>query len=494
MKKLRFPLFAKIIFWVFLNLLFVGGILMFIFNLDFRFSPRSPFFRESANRIEAVSRLISVEMNGASEAERDEVLAKYSEAYNVEFFAFDENAVQIAGVKKEIPEQVGGELKKYISTLPQMEAPPEVLRQMGVNKDRSFPRMMPPPPGRQPFFVRTTNPTLYWSGSVMMLFNQKQNPPQRLLLLTASNSISGHGLFFDPTPWLIIIGVVTVFSILFWLPLVRSLTNAVAQVTEATEKIADEDFAVRVSEKRTDEIGRLGIAINQLATRLSGFVHGQKRFLGDISHELNSPLARLQLALTIIEDEADEKTRPYLLKAQDEVKLMSKLIGELLTYSKAGLQTQQVKLETVNVRETVDRVIAREKHKAEVEIEVDVPENLAVYANSEMLVRAVANIVRNAIRYAGSAGVINIEASEEDSHVRLLIADSGAGVPDAELEKMFDPFYRLETHRSRETGGSGLGLAIVKTCVEACRGKVFARNRQPSGLEIRIVLQKAVEN
>lgn len=495
MKRMRFPLFAKIIFWVFLNLLFVGGILMFIFNLDFRFSPRSPFFRESANRIEAVSRLISAEISDATEAERNEVLAKYSEAYNVEFFAFDENGVQIAGNKKEIPEQVTAELKNYISSLPQPQGiPPESLRQMDVNKTRNLPRMMPP--GRPPFFVRTTNPTLYWSGSPMMLFNPRQNPqqnpPQRLVLLTASNSISGYGLFFDPTPWLVIIGVVTVFSILFWLPLVRSLTNAVAQVTEATEKIADEDFGVRVSEKRTDEIGRLGVAINQLATRLSGFVHGQKRFLGDISHELNSPLARLQLALTIIEDDADEKTRPYLLKAQDEVKLMSKLIGELLTYSKAGLQTQQVKLETVNLRETVDRVIAREKHKAEVEIEIDVPENLAVYANSEMLVRAVANIVRNAIRYAGNAGVIRIEATEEDSLVRLVIADSGAGVPDAELEKMFDPFYRLETHRSRETGGSGLGLAIVKTCVEACRGKVFARNRQPSGLEIRIVLQKSI--
>lgn len=116
------------------------------------------------------------------------------------------------------------------------------------------------------------------------------------------------------------------------------------------------------------------------------------------------------------------------------------LIGELLTYSKAGLQTQQVKLETVNLREIVVRAVKREIIKTDAEIEINVAENLNVSANSEMLVRATANIIRNAIRYAGNAGIITIAATKEDSYVRLIISDSGEGVPDAELEKMFDPF------------------------------------------------------
>ena len=484
MRAMRFSLFTKIIFWVFLNLVLLSAILFFIFNLDFRFSPRSPFFSESANRINTASRLISTELSKSTRAERDAVLAKYSEAYAVEFYAFDREGRQIAGREEQFPAEVLAELKRIGESLP----PPESL--MTRRSEDADEKKHPPPPagGRFGLFMKTDDPPLYWSGMPMMISEINQPFPQSAILLTASTSVVNYGLLFDPKPWLIIVGVISGFSILFWLPMVRGITSAVGRVTEATEKIAEEDFDVRVDVKRSDEIGRLGKAVNQLASRLSGFVHGQKRFLGDISHELNSPLARLQLALSVMEDYSNEKTQPYLESAQEEVKLMSKLVTELLDYSKAGIKTTEVKLETVNLRSLAARLVKREQRQKKGEIEIKIDEKLTVRAYPDLLARALDNVVRNAIRYAGDAGKIIITAENRENQIALIVADNGAGVPESEVEKLFDPFYRVETHRSRESGGTGLGLAIVKTCVEACGGRVFARNRKPHGLEITILL------
>ena len=127
------------------------------------------------------------------------------------------------------------------------------------------------------------------------------------------------------------------------------------------------------------------------------------------------------------------------------------------------------------------------------EVRVDIDETLSVMADTELLSRALGNLVRNAIRYAGSQGPIQISAvsNAPTSTVTLSVVDSGPGVPEASLEQIFDPFYRIESSRSRETGGVGLGLAIVKTCVEACQGKVIARNLKPSGLQVELTLKAA---
>lgn len=291
-------------------------------------------------------------------------------------------------------------------------------------------------------------------------------------------------------PFIILAGVVIGFSILFWLPFVRNITKAVGQITAAAGQIAEEKFDVRVSENHTDELGQLGQSINHLAQRLSGFVHGQKRFLGDISHELNSPLARMQFALSILEDcQDEEKKRAYVEDIREEVILMSKLVSELLTYSKAGIKKTEIKLTRLDLSPLVESVVTRETANENAEIELKIDEKIEVLAQPELLSRALANVVRNAVRYAGSLGKITITAENTNNQTKITVADNGAGVPEAEIGKLFDPFYRVESDRARQTGGTGLGLAIVKTCIEGCQGKVFARNRAPSGFEIVITLK-----
>jgi two-component system sensor histidine kinase CpxA len=119
---------------------------------------------------------------------------------------------------------------------------------------------------------------------------------------------------------------------------------------------------------------------------------------------------------------------------------------------------------------------------------MDIGEKLEVLANQEYLFRSLANVVRNAIRYAGSFGPIIISAKNGDRDVAITVADNGPGLPESELDRVFKPFYRPEFARQRETGGMGLGLAIVRNCVEACEGRVICRNRDPRGLEVEIRL------
>ena len=141
----------------------------------------------------------------------------------------------------------------------------------------------------------------------------------------------------------------------------------------------------------------------------------------------------------------------------------------------------------MNVKDAVAEAIHWEDTQT-AQIETEIAKDLVVLADPELLVRALGNLVRNAVRYAGQAGPITISAAQEGGQITIAVADSGPGVPEGELAKIFDAFYRLDLSRTRETGGTGLGLTIVKTCVESCGGAVQARNRKPQGLEVVVRL------
>jgi two-component system, OmpR family, sensor histidine kinase CpxA len=308
-------------------------------------------------------------------------------------------------------------------------------------------------------------------------------------LLAVSDSISGSGLFLDFTPWILIGLGALVFSILFWLPLVRGITRSIAQVTNATEQVAEGRFDVRVNERRRDELGRLGQGINRMTDRLNGFVTGQKRFLGDVAHELCSPLARIQIALGILEQRADDKQRAPVEDVREEVQQMSDLVNELLAFARASVREQQIPLQPVALAELARRVAEREAAGAG-QVHLEIADNLQALADPGLLGRALANLLRNALRYAGQAGPVTVRAAASGDVVTLTVSDKGPGVPDDALPQIFDPFYRVEHSRSRDTGGVGLGLAIVRTCVEACGGNVSARNCQPTGLQVEVRLRQ----
>ena len=338
--------------------------------------------------------------------------------------------------------------------------------------------------------LRTSAPKRYWVGIRIPVADGEQPRRMQTTLLAASPSLAGGGLFVDVRPWLFAAVVVVLLSALLWLPFVRGLTRSIGELTGATERIAEGQFDIQVRATRRDELGRLGHAVNRLAERLGGFVTGQKRFLGDVAHELCSPLARLQMALGILEQHVGERQRPCLEDIRAEAQEMSQLVNELLSLSKAGLKPADIKRIPVDLLDIVRRVTGREGGET-TQVAIDVPAGLVALAEPDLLARALGNVLRNAIRYAADAGPITLTARAENELVRISVADRGPGVPPESLSKLFDPFYRVDSSRTRQTGGAGLGLTIVRSCMEACGGQATAHNRAGGGLEICLCLTKA---
>ena len=180
----------------------------------------------------------------------------------------------------------------------------------------------------------------------------------------------------------------------------------------------------------------------------------------------------------------------HIKSAADKADQIASLVNELMTFSKASFGPSTVNLCPVDVQEAVESAILREAFGA-VKIQRQIQPGLAVMSDHDLLIRALANLIRNAIVHGGETGIITVQARQEGTRVAISVADSGPGVPEADLTKIFDAFYRVDTSRARETGGTGLGLTIVKTCIDSCKGSVLARNRAPSGLEVIVRLPMA---
>ena len=337
------------------------------------------------------------------------------------------------------------------------------------------------------FTVRSTDPTRYWVGVRIPLTGQTQGQPMRTTLLAVSDSFTGNGLFFNPLPWVILAALFVGLSILIWLPLVRGITHPIQQVTSAAQQIAKGQFDVKLDEDRNDEIGLLGASINQMASRLDGFLLGQKRFLGDVAHELASPIARIQLGLGILEQRLSGNDQQRVENVIHDVSHMSDLVNELLSFSRAQINPAKIDLQAVQVVAVVNRVDDREGCQ-DCDLRVDVDDGLWVVADPELLARALANLIRNAMRYAKESGPIEIRAWAHNEVVAIEVRDSGPGVEPEVLDRLFEPFFRSDPSRDRKTGGVGLGLAIVKTCIRTCGGTVVANNIQPQGFAVTIEL------
>jgi two-component system sensor histidine kinase CpxA len=137
------------------------------------------------------------------------------------------------------------------------------------------------------------------------------------------------------------------------------------------------------------------------------------------------------------------------------------------------------------------REAARRETTEGANLQIDVSPELHVAADRDLLIRVLANLIRNALQHGGAAVPIQMSARREGDEVTISVQDEGPGVPEAELSRIFDAFYRLDHSRTRGTGGTGLGLMIVKTCMESCCGSVKARNRHPQGFEVLVQLSAA---
>ncbi len=427
----------------------------------------------------------------------DELLARYGQAFAVELSLFTPAGHKLAGTIEELPLEVSIKMRSWSSKAwgsrsqrGRWRKGREGRQGLATFESQSSLETHPRSPRRRILRARSQNPTRYWLGLPVPILNLEGSGFVPAILLASTDSLFASALYPNPLPWIAAALLIVLFSLLWWWPMVRHITRPLQEMNRATEEIAQGGLKVQLDEKRIDEIGCLGRSINHMAMRLDGFITGQKRFLSDVAHELCSPLARLRMGLAVLEKSINAEQQEGFADVEEEAETITELVDEVLTFSRAELRPEAVTLASVSVTEIVNRILVREKW-AEDRFKLVLEPDLEVKANAELLFRALVNLLRNALRYGESATMIEISSTRQGPVVVLEVRDYGPGVSEEELERIFEPFYRLESDRNRRTGGSGLGLAIVKTCIEACHGKVRARNVAPSGLSVTVKLPAA---
>jgi signal transduction histidine kinase len=280
--------------------------------------------------------------------------------------------------------------------------------------------------------------------------------------------------------------------------LARSLTAPILQLQKAARQFAAGALTTRVGPLlggRKDEIADLGRDFDMMAERIGTLLNGQQRLLRDISHELRSPLARLNVALELARQRSGPEAAHALDRIEREAERLNQLIGELVTLTL--LESGAEKIEKVRV--DLSRLLQDVAEDANFEAQdrnrsarVVSNEDIAVTGSEELLRRAVENVVRNALRYTveGTAVEVSLFCREEKGRTSAVIRvrDHGRGVPEAALTQLFRPFYRVADARDRQTGGTGIGLAITERAVNLHGGTVAASNDPAGGLVVEIAL------
>jgi signal transduction histidine kinase len=266
------------------------------------------------------------------------------------------------------------------------------------------------------------------------------------------------------------------------------LTSPLRSLQRAVERFGHGDLSTRAPERRHDEVGELARSFNHMAEHLQTMVSAQQRLLQDISHELRSPLSRLSVAIELARTDEGAGTR--LDRIQKEADRMNELIEQMLEVARLESNPAERKVEEVRLDELIGSLVDDCTIEAQVRgcsLKLETGAVVCVAGDRELLRRAIENVVRNAIRYAPSETKVEVALENGAGRARVKVRDYGPGVPDAALGRLFDPFYRVESDRNRESGGAGLGLSIARRAVELHQGSVRASNAEP-GLLVEIEL------
>jgi signal transduction histidine kinase len=277
----------------------------------------------------------------------------------------------------------------------------------------------------------------------------------------------------------------------YWLA--RYLTAPVTKLRAATQELARGNLSARVAPafgNRRDELAALARDFDQMAEQIESLVNGQRRLLGDISHELRSPLARLNVALELARQRAGDDAATALQRIEREAETLNEMIGQLLALTRLENHTEAVEKTLFDlvplVREIVDDADyeARNRNRS---VRLEAPERCNILGSEQLLRRAVENVVRNAVQYTADGTEVQVKLACGDQAV-VTVRDHGPGVPAESLNKLFRPFYRVDEARDRNSGGTGLGLAIAERAVRLHGGTVEAANASTGGLAVTIVL------
>ncbi|MCB1329130.1 MAG: HAMP domain-containing histidine kinase [Maritimibacter sp.] len=287
------------------------------------------------------------------------------------------------------------------------------------------------------------------------------------------------------------LAVGAVVSALGAIGLSRWLTRPIRTVNRGLQTIAGGELSTRIGEDlktSNREFAALGRAFDHAAARLEELTESRQRLFHDISHEIRSPLARLRAAIGLMEVNP-ERTAPMLARMETDIERLDHLVDEILTLARFERGADGPETALLDLVDIVEPIVADANFEGQdrsVTVCYKGPERVAMRGNAELLHRAFENVIRNALAYSPDGGEVIVTGAPENGQSIFEVTDQGPGVPEAELDKLFDPFVKLgDGGRSQ---GIGLGLAIAARAVDAHGGKISAQAAPGQGLTVRIVL------
>jgi two-component system sensor histidine kinase BaeS len=273
--------------------------------------------------------------------------------------------------------------------------------------------------------------------------------------------------------------------------LARNVSRPVRKLGETVRNLSRGEYQARASVETRDEIGGLAEHVNQLAGTLEKNRTARQRWMADIAHELRTPVTILKGEIEALADDVRQADERMLVSLRDEADQLSTLIDDLQTLALSDAGALNIKKASVDFSYLVcqcvdsfrDRLAARQ-----ITIDLQVAEEVILSADQPRLRQLLHNLLENSSRYVNEAGQVRVSLTQNQAGAVLVLEDSGPGLENEQVERLFERFFRVESSRSRSSGGTGLGLSICKNIVEAHGGSIQAAHSVMGGLKIRIIL------
>lgn len=273
--------------------------------------------------------------------------------------------------------------------------------------------------------------------------------------------------------------------------LYRHIMQPLSKLQFATRDFSKGDYSVRVRERmggRNDELTELANTFDKMASHIGNQIINQRQFIADLSHELRTPLARLDIAIDSAKENVDIERN--LERVDRESKNIRRLVEDSLALAWLDNEKPQLGRENLDLVDLMDVIIEDAKFEfPQCRIQTELPESAPIKQSNHLAIgQAVENILRNALRYTPEGGLVEVCLKQAQQSYLIEIKDSGPGVPDAFLETIFQPFFRVDKSRQANGNSFGLGLSLARRQLHAVGGEVSANNRKLGGLAMTIQL------
>ncbi|SFP21896.1 Signal transduction histidine kinase [Oscillibacter sp. PC13] len=324
------------------------------------------------------------------------------------------------------------------------------------------------------FRSRASSPVLYQNQIIGAVYAYEYDTEQAALLEGLQGNLMRLSIFIG----VVVLGLSVLLS--------RALTRKIGQLLTAIRQVREGAYSHRANIRGRDEIAQIGQEFNSLTDRLQTTENARRRFVSDASHELKTPLAAIRLLTDSIlqTDNIDPATtREFVADIGQEAERLSRITEDLLRLTRldSGVLETPVVVDVLPVLEQAMRMMSLVAQEKNVDLTYEAAGSCTVLATKDEIHQVIYNLVDNAVKYSAAGGSVQVSLRRKEEQVVLSVADNGSGIPEADIPKIFERFYRVDKARSRAAGGTGLGLSIVRDTVQKRGGSVEAANRLAGG-------------